>query len=375
MTMPATLWAADGTIKLGISGSESGSFSSPGEMLRNAVKLVKQEVDASGGIKIGGKSYTLDPIIVNNASSRTSGTTNALALIGKDKVMAIVGPLSSDRAIAVGEIANAFKTPMVTPLSTSPLTTLNRPYVFRMPMMFDIQSKATTEFAAKEWKATKVAILYDEVSPYPTGLAKAFKAYFEKINGPGSVVAVETFRTGDFDFSKQLERIMKTDAEFIYTPQHDTEVPMIIRQAKSIGWTKPITGGNGWAAGDLLGQCGSDCKGMYFTGHFAPDGATGQAKVFVDKYKQAFGKTPGETAALSYDAMHLIVQALEKMNQITGNVVTDRENLKTQIAATTNFQGITGKVAFHGTGDPERCAVMVKITDQNELVNYTTICP
>lgn len=374
MSLPATLWAADGTIKIGISGSETGSFASAGAMLQNAAKLAQQEINAEGGIKIGGKSYTLETVYVNNTSDRSTASANVLNLIGKEKVLAIVGPLSSDRAIAVGEIANAYKTPMITPLSTSPLTTLNKPYVFRMLGMYEIQSKATTELAVKEWKAKKVAILYDELSPYPSGLAKAFKAYFEKSQGPGSVVTVETFRTGETDFSSQLERIMKTDADFLYTPQHDSEVPLIVRQAKSKGWSKPITGGNGWASGELMEKCGSDCNGLYFTGNFAPNGVTGQAKAFVDKYKQLYNKLPGETAALSYDAIKLVATALSKIPQLTGDITVDRDNLKKEIAATTSFMGITGKTGFHGTGDPEKCAVIIKI-EQDSLLNHSSVCP
>jgi len=371
----AAVFGADGIVKLGVSSSKSGSFANVGISTKNGAELAQQEVNAAGGVKIGNKAYTIELVYVDNTSSRSSASTNALKLISQDQVMAIVGPQSSDRAIAVGEVANSFRTPMVTPWSTSPLTTLNRPYVFRMPVLYDIQAVATTRFAAKEWKASKAAVLYDEVSPYPSGMAKAFKATFEGINGQGSVVAFETFRTGDTDFSKQLNVILNSGADFIYTPQHYEEIPLIVSQAKKMGWKKPVTGSNSWSGGDLMGKCGDNCKGLFFTGNFAPGGAKDKAKEFVDKYQKVYNKVPDEVAALTYDAVQLIVQGLRNTGGLTGNLIQDRIKLKDQLAATKKFEGVTGTLGYHGNGDPTKCAVIIKIDENGQFNTYDTVCP
>ncbi len=372
---PHLLYAADDSIKLGISSSKSGSFANVGTSTKNGAELAQREINTSGGLKIGGKAYTIDFVFVDNTSSRSSAGANALKLITQDKVMAIVGPQSSDRAIAVGEVANSFKTPMITPWSTSPLTTLNRPFVFRMPVLYDIQALATTKFAAKEWKATKAAVLYDEVSPYPSGMAKAFKKIFEQTNGVGSVVAFETFRTGDTDFSKQIRAILGSGAEFLYTPQHYEEIPIIVKQFKQAGWSKPITGSNSWSGGDLMSLCGNECKGLYFTGNFAPGGAKGKAKDFVDTYQKAYNKTPDEVAALTYDAVKLIGLSLQATGGLTGNLLDDRVKLRDQIAAVKKFEGVTGTLEYHGTGDPTKCAVLIKIDENGLFTSHDTVCP
>lgn len=369
------LSAADGIIKLGISTSKSGSFANVGASTKNGAEMAKQEINAGSGLHIGGKTYSMDLVYVDNSSDRSSASTNALALISQHQVMAIVGPQSSDRAIAVGEVANSFKTPMVTPWSTSPLTTLNRQYVFRMPVLYDIQAMATTKFAAKEWKATKAAVLYDEISPYPSGMAKAFKQVFEGANGAGSVVAFETFRTKDVDFSKQLQAIVNSGADFLYTPQHYEEIPLIVRQARKMGWKKPITGSNSWSGGDLMGKCGDDCKGLYFTGNFAPGGAEGKAKVFVDNYNKAYNVLPDEVSALTYDAVYLIAQSLKNTGGLTGNLVEDRAKLRDQLAATKKFEGVTGTLGYYGNGDPAKCTVLIKIDDKGVFTNHDKVCP
>jgi branched-chain amino acid transport system substrate-binding protein len=371
----SALQAADGVIKLGISTSKSGSFAMVGAGTISAAELAKKEIEAQGGLKIGDKTYAVELVLVDNSSNRSAATTNALNMIGEHQVMAIVGPQSSDRAIAVGEVANSFKTPMVTPWSTSPLTTKNRPYVFRIAILYDIQSQATTKFAAKEWKATKAAVLYDEISPYPSGMAKSFKEVFESTNGPGSVVTFQTFRTGETDFSKQLNVILNSGADFLYTPQHYEEIPLIVNQARKMGWKKPITGSNSWAGGDFMEKCGDDCKGLVFTGNFAAGGATGIAKTFVENYQKAYGKLPDEPTALTYDAVNLIFKSLKSTGGLTGNIIEDRKKLQEQIAATKNFEGVTGTMGYKGTGDPSKCAFIIKVDENGINSVYDQVCP
>lgn len=370
-----TLLAADGVIKLGVSSSKSGSFTNVGSSTKNGAEMAKEEINAGNGLPVGGKTYTMELVYVDNGSDRSSASTNALTLISQHQVMAIVGPQSSDRAIAVGEVANSFRTPMITPWSTSPLTTQNRQFVFRMPVMYDIQAIATTKFAAKEWKATKAAVLYDEISPYPTGMAKAFRQAFEKANGQGSVVVFETFRTNDVDFSKQLQEIVSSGADFLYTPQHYEEVPLIVHQARKMGWKKPITGSNSWSGGDLMGKCGDECKGLYFTGNFASGGVEGKAKTFTDNYQKKYKVLPDEVSALTYDAVRLIAESLKNTGGLTGNLVEDRVKLRDQIAATKRFEGVTGTLGYFGTGDPTKCTVVIKIDDQGLLTNHEQVCP
>src|SRR5665647_1270196 len=109
----SNLFAADGTIKVGVSCSTSGALAAVGVSTINTAELAKKEINAAGGIKIGDKTYNLELAIVDNASDRSASTSNVLKLISQEQVIAIVGPQSSDRAIVVGEIANSFKTPMV----------------------------------------------------------------------------------------------------------------------------------------------------------------------------------------------------------------------------------------------------------------------
>jgi len=368
------LWADDGIIRIGINLSMTGKFGLVGQHAKNATELIRKDIEAAGGIEVGGKKYQLELIYADNKSSPVDAASMAVKLISKEKVLGIVGGLISNQAIPMGQMAQAFATPMISPWSTSPITTLDRPYVFRSCFVFTIQGPALTKFATSEFKATKAAVLYDIVNAYPRGMAKNFKEAFEAQNGAGSVVAFEEFRTGDKDFSKQLARIKDSGAGLIFTPQHYDEVPLIVRQAKSMGLTMPIVGSNSWAGGDLVGECGADCNGLFFTGNYAPGKATGLNKQFVDTYKAAYGANPDEPAALTWDALRVLVEAIRKTGGLSGNLVSDRTLVKDTLTKIQDFDGAAGKLSYNETGNPSKCTVVVKIED-GVFTFHDLICP
>ncbi|MFT5697785.1 MAG: branched-chain amino acid transport system substrate-binding protein [Desulforhopalus sp.] len=369
------VFANDGVIRLGFNLPFTGRFELVGNRSRNAAELVRKELDAAGGITVGGKKYTVEFVYGDNKSTPAVASSLTVSQVTKEKVLAIIGPLSSSQAIPVAQMAQAFSTPMLTPWSTSPLTTQNRPFVFRSCFVFTIQGPVITKFAATEFKATKAAVLYDELNAYSRGMASALKEAFEAKNGAGAVVAYETFRTGDQDFSKQLQRISESGAQFIFTPQHFNEVPLIVKQAKSMGVNVPIMGSNSWAGGDLVGECGADCTGLLFTGNYAPGNAKGINATFVEQYRKAYGEYPDEPSALTWDSVRVMIQAIKDTNGLSGNLLKDRIMVKDSLVQIKGFEGATGTMTFNESGDPEKCAVVVKISEEGIFTAHELVCP
>jgi branched-chain amino acid transport system substrate-binding protein len=131
---------------------------------------------------------------------------------------------------------------MISPWSTNPDTTKDRPFVFRGCFLDPFQGPVLANFITEEFKFTKAGVLYDVASDYPKGLAEFFKEAWEKKHGDGSVVAFESFTTKDTDFSAQLTKIKNSGAEVLFTPQYYNEVALIVQQAHQLGWDKPIVG-------------------------------------------------------------------------------------------------------------------------------------
>ncbi len=363
------------TIRIGFNIPLTGDAPKVGEGSKYAAEIRLAEINGTGGLRVGDKSYRLEFIYEDNESKAESATAVALKLITQDRVLGIIGPQASKQAIPAGQVCNDNKTPMISPWSTNPQTTENRPYIFRAAFLDPFQGPVLANFAKEEFGAGKAAVLYDIGSDYPKGLAEYFKKAFEKINGPGSVVAFETFSTKDVDFSAQLTNIVRSDADVLFTPQHYNEVPLIVRQAKELGWKKPILGSDSWGSAELMNLCGDACKGYFYSTHYAAAGARGATKEFIDKYNAKYGYVPDEVAALTWDAINLMCLAIQNTGGLTGNIEKDRDAVKDQLTGIKDFDGITGKMTFTAGGNPTKCAVIVKISDKGDFEFYKSVCP
>ncbi len=365
-------WAASDEIKLGFNIPLTGDNPDVGASTKNAAEMYWKK---NPTVEVADKTYNLKFIYEDNEFKSESAVKASTKLITDEQVLGIVGPQASAQAVPAGEVANNRQTPMISPWSTNPNTTLNRPYVFRGCFLDPFQGPVAANFASNELGAKKAAVLYDIASDYPKGLAEFFKEAFEKINGMGSVVAFESFTTGDKDFSAQMTNIVMSGADMLFTPQYYSEVPLIVRAAKEIGWDKPIMGSDSWGSGDLMGLCGDACKGYYFSTHYAAAGAQGETKKFIDEYSAAFGKTPDDVAALTWDSLGLMIQAIKNTGGLSGDIKADRDKVKDALAAIKDYPGITGQMTFTPEGDPKKCAVVVKINEEGQFAFHKSVCP
>jgi branched-chain amino acid transport system substrate-binding protein len=367
--------AAQPTIKIGVNAELTGDIPKVGEGTKYAAELWLEDIKAAGGLEVGGKKYQVELIIEDNESKAESAVAANTKLITQDEVLVIVGPQASKQAVPAGEVANNYETPMISPWSTNPNTTKDRPWVFRACFLDPFQGPVVANFVTEEFGFTKAGVLYDVASDYPKGLAEFFKKAWEDLHGPGSVVAYESFTTKDTDFSAQLTKIKDAGAEFIFTPQYYNEVALIVKQAHQLGWDKPIVGSDSWGSSELIPLCGADCYGLFFSTHYAAAGATGKTKEFIDRYNAKYGYVPDDVGALTWDAFGLVQQAIQNCGKITGDVKTDRKCIRDALAQIKAYDGITGKMDFTQGNDPIKCAVIVKISDQGEFTFYKSVCP
>jgi branched-chain amino acid transport system substrate-binding protein len=368
-------WSKTKTIKIGINAPMTGDIPKVGEGSKFAAEMWLEDIKAAGGLEVGGKKYPIELVIEDNESKAESAVKVNTKMITEDEVLFIVGPQSSKQAIPAGEVANNYKTPMISPWSTNPDTTKDRPFVFRGCFLDPFQGPVLANFIKEEFGFSKAAVLYDVASDYPKGLAEFFKEAWEKVNGPGSVVAFESFTTKDADFSSQLTKIIKSGAEVLFTPQYYNEVALIVQQAHELGWNKPIVGSDSWGSAETVELCGKDCYGLFFSSHYAAAEAKGATKAFIDRYNKKHGYVPDDVAALTWDALGLVQTAIQSCSKITGNVEKDRQCIRDAMAKIKEFNGITGKMTFTEDGDPIKCAVLVKISDKGEYEFYKSVCP
>lgn len=372
---PLAFSARETIIKIGINAPLTGDIPKVGEGTKYAAEMWLEDIQKAGGLEVGGKKYEVQLVIEDNESKAESAVKANTKMISQDDVLAIVGPQSSKQAVPAGEVANKYQTVMITPWSTNPDTTLNRPFVFRGCFLDPFQGPVIANFITEEFGFTKAAVLYDVASDYPKGLAEVFKEAWEKKHGAGSIVAYESFTTQDTDFSSQLTTIVKSGAQVLFTPQYYNEVPLIVSQAKGLGWQGPIVGSDSWGSAELSELCGEACHGLFFSTHYAAAGAQGETKIFIDRYEKAYGYVPDDVAALTWDSLRLVQQAIQNTGALTGKIADDRVAVRNALAQIKNFAGITGNMTFTEEGDPIKCAVIVKINDKGEFQFHKSICP
>ena len=375
LVFSAPLWAQSKTIKIGINAPLTGDIPKVGEGTKFAAEMWLEDINAAGGLKVGDEIYRVQLIIEDNESKAESAVTVNTKMITVDEVLAIVGPQASKQAVPAGEVANNYQTPMISPWSTNPDTTIDRPFVFRACFLDPFQGPVVANFVQEEFGFKKAAVLYDVASDYPKGLAEFFKAAWEKQFGPGSVVAYESFTTKDTDFSSQLTKIARSGAEFLFTPQYYNEVALIVQQSRQLGFDKPIVGSDSWGSAETVKLCGAACHGLFFTTHYAAAGAKGATKAFIDRYTQKHGYVPDDVAALTWDAMGIVQKAIQDAGKLSGNIKKDREAVRDAMSRIKEYDGITGTMNFSEGNDPLKCAVIVRISDKGEFEFYKSVCP
>jgi branched-chain amino acid transport system substrate-binding protein len=349
-------------IKIGVIAELTGDIPAVGASCKNAAELAVAEINEAGGIQLADRKYPVELIIEDNGGKADQSASSAQKLITQQKVTAIVGPNASRYALPAAEIAETGKVVLITPWSTTPKATLNsktnapKQYVFRACFIDPFQGGVLAKFALDRLQARKAAVLYDVASEYNKGIAEIFKQVYEE-NG-GTVVAFETYTTGDKDFSSQLTKIKQAEPEVVFLPNYYSEVPLQIQQAKRLGIGVPFIGSDSWGSEDLLQLCGADCEGYYFSTHYAADAATEATKKFIASYKAKYGTTPDDVAALTYDSFGLLRQALQTAGK------NDRQAVRDALAKIPRFEGVTGNMQFkEGSGDPVKSAVVLQIKD------------
>ncbi|MDR2014709.1 MAG: ABC transporter substrate-binding protein [Azoarcus sp.] len=362
-------------IKIGFPIPLTGEIPKVGESSKYAAELFREEINAKGGLEVGGKKYPLEFIYENNESRPETAVNVTLKLIDRDNVLAIIGPQSSRQAVPAGAVANDNETPMISPWSTNPETTKDRPWVFRAAFLDPFQAPVVADFAGKQFNAKKAAVLFEISNDYSKGLADNFKDAWEKRHGKGSLVAFESHGPKDQDYSAQLTKIIVAKPDVLFLPENYSFVALAVQQARDLGYKGPFMGSDTWGSAELMKLCGDACKGQFFSTHYAAAGAQGATKEFIDKYSKKYGYVPDDVAALTWDAVALITEAIQKAGKLDSNVRKMRKTIRDNLASVKEFKGITGNMRFDEQGDPIKCAVIVEIDQKGEYVFKESVCP
>src|SRR5712672_2515572 len=341
---------ATGPIVIGEVGSMTGTEATFGLSSANGIQLAIDEFNAKGGVK----GRQLQVKVLDDQGRPEEAATAATRLIASEHVVALLGEVASTRSMFMAPKAQQAKVPMVTPSSTDPAVTEKGDYIFRACFIDPFQGYVAATFAHDNLKLKKVAILKDVRNDYSVGLAKNFIDAFTKTGG--QIAAQESYSNGDVDFKAQLTNIKAAKPQALYVPGYYTDVGLIARQAREVGLTVPMLGGDGWDSEKLYEIGGAALEGSFFSNHYSVDAPSPRIQEFVAKFKKAYGgQVPDSLAAQAYDAAGMLYDAMKRAKDVNGPAIRDA------LAQTKDYKGVTGDITMDEKRNASKPAVVLKI--------------
>jgi branched-chain amino acid transport system substrate-binding protein len=348
------------TIKIGFFGDLSGPTFNFGQSAMNGVLMAADEINQAGGIE----GRRIDIVIEDDKGSPELAAQVTGKLVERDKVVAIIGAGASGNSLAAAPKAQSAHIPLIAPSSTNPAVTQAGDYIFRACFIDAFQGEVMAKFAANTLKARKAAIMLDFNSPYSRGLTEFFESGFGKLDG--EIVVKQSYSQGDADYRGQLSVIQAANPDVIYIPGYYGDVAIIAKQARQMGLTVPLLGADGWDAPELWELGGDALNGCYISNHYSVDDPSENIQKFAHDYRQRFGNlTPDAHAALAYDALRFLGEAIRKAGTIEG------EKLRDALAATKNFPGVTGIISMDANRNAVKPAVILKLEDRKYIYQET----
>lgn len=355
--------ASGDSITIGTVTTNSGTAAAYGEAEVKGFELAVSEINAKGGIN--GKKVKLESMDDKGDATEASNAFNKLS--GDNNVLAVAGPTISATTAAVAPLADQAKLATIAPAATSDSIETGN-YLFRTCFKDSYQGEVAARFAAENLKVKTVAVLYGTGDPYSSGVGEAFAKAAEKL-GLEVVDKESSSSADDTEYSAQLQKIQASGAELLYAPYYYSVAgPYIIPQARSVGFEGYVMGPDGYDGLKLTGDKSQYNKTYYTTHYSADDNTNTKVQDFIKSYKEKNNAEPNTFAALGYDTIYMLKQAIEK----AGKNAT-REDVRNAVTGM-NFDGVTGKFTMDKSGSPTKSVIVLEMKDGKPVYN-TTVQP
>ena len=327
----------DAPLRIGIIAPLTGPLAQViGIPSRAAAEIAVEQVNAEGGLWIEGRQRKVEILIEDSLADPSHSVEVVRRWIGQEDLVVIVGPMVSSTAIPVAELAESYGLPMLTPSASSPKVLAGKQWVFRLTLSDTAQGWALGHFAVRE-AGPRCAVLFDQASDYSRGLAEIFVEAVEAAGG--EVVASEAYVTGEEDFSAALERIQKQAPDALFLPNYHNDLRLQLAQIEDIAMTTQLIGTDTWSANALADRPAAERVMRVI--NWDADRESEIAHSFYVAYGKILSEPPSGVAVLTYDAMNVLFEALERGGP-------EAHHLRQQLLATEDFQGVTGTISFHG---------------------------
>ena len=309
-------------------------------------------------VMIGEDEYTIELVVSDNKSDKTEAATAANYLVDKG-VSVVLGSYGSGVSIVAGDIFKEAGIPAIGASCTNPQVTKGNEFYFRVCFLDPFQGTVVANYAIQNGAKT-AAVITQLGDDYSTGLGSFFETAFKDLTGdPNYIVESQTFQQNQADFNAILQNIKAKNPDVIFAPSSITTAPLIIQQARDIGITAPIMGGDTWENATIIENAGEKSEGIVLSTFFDEGLADSSpiTKDFVEGYTEYLAGREASipaVAALGYDAYMVALDAIERAGSTEGAAIRDA------LAATADFEGVTGTINFDENGDALKNMAVIK---------------
>ena len=342
-------------IRIGGLFALSGGAAAYGEDLKKGTELALEEINASN------PDFKLELIAKDTKSDRSEAVKACEDLISINRVSAILGPTTSPNALVIGRIADQYSIPLIVQAATQNEVTKSneyqRKFVTKICFNDEFQGRALADFAFKDLQKEKAVIIFDNSVSYSVGLAESFEKRF--VENGGTIVSKTSYSVEQKDFRALIEKIslLETKANLLFIPGWDENVGPMLRQSENKWKNFVVLGGDGLPTDKFIELSGGNLNNVFALAHYNPNSDDTKVKNFVAAYKTKYNTIPSPHAALGYDAVYVLYEAIKSCN---GNVTPN--NIMDNLRKIKEIELVSGQVSFDETGDAIKSGVILQIT-------------
>ena len=355
ITVSAT---ADDTLGLGLCAPMSGGAASWGKKSEVGTKFAIDRINARGGIVPKGqrKARMLELVeVADDKNDPREGASIAQRFIDNEKIIAMIGPLTSTVALAQAPIMNKNGLTQFAIGATAPAYTEAGPYSFRLVPTDAFQGRYIAKWANDQGKWKTYAVIYVN-DDYGRGLADVFQTGLKEIGvAENNVVASEAYLPNDTDFSVQLTKIKGLNPDALFIAGHYKEGAMIARQAGELALNAQILGTDGIGHPEYIKVAGKAAEGTIYSGYFSLEDKRPYIQQWAAEFKEKLGYDPGLVEAIANDCVEIAARAIEIGGDGRKDIAIGLSTIGSYHPSVT---GALGDNQFDGNGDSMRDMLM-----------------
>ncbi len=328
------------------------------------------------GIEIAHRMYPsvlgreVELLLVDTAPEDAETADTVTHLIDDTTVCALIGEPVGKNALSGTVAAERSGKPTIIPTFPHFSPAKGKRYLFPIGLTDPLEVKTVARYASERLKTKKAAILMDINRDTSMNRANIFMKHFRGIGE--RVVAIAYCQTGDTVFATQLSYIITTKPDILYLPLSPPEITLVCGQTAEMGLNVPMITSSNLHVPALIEAGGNALEGVMLPGVF--DRAIPAADqndltaAYIDRYEKETGGEAGHFDVLGGDAYLLLIDAIRRADSIAG------PQIRKALATTTDFRGISGRIAVNEEGDVLRDIILLKV--QEEKFQYLeTVSP